>query len=124
MIYKLKTSLETQEILAEVNKATNLQNFILVKLAISLSLREGPLKEEDFNTDKNGLEFSRQTIFGDTDLMYKALIINNEGRAVPEEEYFPKLVKAHIDRGAKILLNEKKYSRNLYVGLCKLDENI
>lgn len=67
---------------------------------------------------------SRQTIFGDHDLLFKALIINREHRGINEEEYFPGIVKAHLDRGAKLLEDEKRYSKDFYNHLCKLDMNL
>ena len=65
MIYKLKTSAETKEIFDKINKTEGLQPYILAKMAISLSLRVGKLKNDDFSTDNNGLELNRQTIFGE-----------------------------------------------------------
>ena len=79
---------------------------------------------EDFNTDNDGLELSRQTIFGDHDLLFKSLIISREDRSINEEEYFPSVVKAHLDRGAKLLEDEKRYTKDFYNHLCRLDMNI
>ena len=75
-------------------------------------------------TDNSGLELSRQTIFGDHDLLFKSLIINTEKRSISEDEYFPVLVKAHLDRGAKLLEDEKRYSKDFYNHLCNLDSNL
>ena len=46
------------------------------------------------------------------------------GRAMCEEDYFPSTVKAHLDRGARLLEDEKRYSKDFYNHLCHLDENI
>ena len=54
----------------------------------------------------------------------KSLIINNEGKVIREDDYFPGLVKAHLDRGAKLLEDEKRYSKDFYNHLCHLDDNI
>lgn len=124
MTNKLHTSKETQEIFALLGKAIGLQPFILSKLAIALSVRSGPIQKEDYRSDNEGLELSRQVIFGDHDLLFKSLIINNEGKAVREDDYFPGLVKAHLDRGARLLENEKRYSKDFYNHLCHLDDNI
>lgn len=124
MIFKLRTSSKTQNVFQKVNIATGLQPFVLSKIAIALSLREGPLKEEDYHTDNTGLELNRQTIFGDTELMFKSLISCSEKRSLTDDEYFPRMVKAHLDRGAKLLDNEARYSKNLYTALCQLDENL
>lgn len=124
MTNKLRTSQATQTIFAALGQSLGLQPFILSKLSIALSIRKGQLNSDDMKTDNNGLELSRQTIFGDHDLLFKSLIVNTERRSVSEDEYFPTLVKAHLDRGAKLLENEKRYSKDFYNHLCNLDSNL
>lgn len=124
MTNKLHTSLKTQEIFSSLGQSLSLQPFILSKLAIALSIRKGALAPSDFETDNNGLELSRQVIFGDHDLLFRSLIVKNEGRAIREDDYFPDLVKAHLDRGAKLLEDEKRYTKDFYNHLCKLDDNL
>lgn len=124
MTNKLHTSVQTQEIFTSLSQSLGLQPFILSKLAIALSVRKGKILEEDYKTDNDGLELSRQTIFGDHDLLFKSLIINRENKAINEEEYFPAIVKAHLDRGAKLLEDEKRYTKDFYNHLCRLDMNI
>lgn len=124
MTNKLHTSLKTQEIFSSLGQSLSLQPFILSKLAIALSIRKGTLAPSDFETDNNGLELSRQVIFGDHDLLFRSLIVQNEGRALREEDYFPDLVKAHLDRGAKLLEDEKRYTKDFYNHMCRLDDNL
>ena len=124
MTNKLHTSVQTQEIFFALGQSLGLQPYILSKLAIALSIRQGKLKKADYETDNNGLELSRQTIFGDHDLIFKTLIINCENNAMCEDDYFPGAVKAHLDRGAKLLEDEKRYSKDFYNHLCHLDTNI
>ena len=124
MTNKLRTSYQTQERFNSLTQSLGLQPFILLKLAIALSIRKGKLSTEDFKSDNDGLELSRQTIFGDHDLLFKSLIVNNAERAISEEEYFPAYVKAHLDRGSKLLFDEKRYSKDFYNHLCNLDANI
>ena len=124
MTNKLHTSLKTQEIFSSLGQSLSLQPFILSKLAIALSIRKGALAPSDFETDNNGLELSRQVIFGDHDLLFRSLIVKNEGRAIREDDYFPDLVKAHLDRGAKLLEDEKRYTKDIYNHLCRLDDNL
>ena len=82
MTNKLHTSQKTQEIFSSLGQSLKLQPFILSKLAIALSVRNGQLQANDFKTDNNGLELSRQVIFGDHDLLFKSLIIKNEGKRI------------------------------------------
>lgn len=124
MTNKLHTSAQTQEIFNMLGQSLNLQPFILSKLAIALSIRKGKISPDDYKTDNDGLELSRQTIFGGHDLLFKSLIIDREGRAINEEEYFPGIVKAHLDRGARLLEDEKRYTKDFYNHLCRLDMNI
>lgn len=124
MTNKLHTSKQTQAIFASLGQSLGLQPFILSKIAIALSIRKGKLESIDFSTDNEGLELSRQTIFGDHDLIFKSLIINGQNRIVNEDEYFPDMVKAHLDRGAKLLEDEKRYSKDFYNHMCHLDTNI
>lgn len=124
MTIKLYTSKQTQEIFASLGQTLGLQPFILSKLAIALSIRKGPLNEYDFSSDNEGLELNRSTIFNEHDLLFKSLIINTESRQIREEEYFPDMVKAHLDRGAILLRDEKRYSKDFYNHLCNLDMNI
>lgn len=120
MTNKLHTSSQTQAIFTSLSQSLGLQPYILSKLAIALSIKKGLLSDKDFQTDNDGLELNRQTIFGDHDLIFKALITNTEGKSLTEEEYFPSIVKAHLDRGAVLLENEKKYSRDFYNHIIKL----
>ncbi len=124
MTSKIHTSANTQRLFTSLGQSLNLQPYILAKLAIALSVRTGPLSNDDFGTDNNGLELSRQTIFGEHDMLFKALITNAEQRALSEDDYFPGIVKAHLDRGARLLDNEKRYSKDFYNHLCHLDKNI
>ena len=125
MIFKLKTSKTTLEIFEEVGASVRLQPFALAKIAIALSIRdEKELSENDFKTNNDGLELNRQTITGEYDDVFKALIISRENKPLTDEEYFPLYLKAHLDRGAVMLESEFKYSRNFLDHLCKLDESI
>ena len=125
MIFKLKTSKRTMEIFEQVGQSTNLQPFSLSKIAIALSVASNkPLTENDFKSNNEGLELNRQTITGEHDTLFKSLIISELKEPITDEEYFPKYMKAHLDRGAILLESEFKYSRNFLDHLCKLDEGI
>lgn len=126
MVFKLKTCKETQSIFEEVGASTHLQPFILCKIAISLAIRTNkPLVDYDFKTDCDGLELNRQTITGEYDDLFFALIMSVEKKQIAENDYFPKYLKAYIDKGAGLLLSEFKYSNsNFYKHLINLDKGI
>lgn len=104
MIFRLKTSKQTQEILEELERRTNYKPYTLVKHAIAWSVAE-KTSVENFISDSNGLDLNRQTITGDNEDYFKAMFELIEGKLLDEEEFFPKYVKAHIDRGSKLLLD-------------------
>mgnify|MGYP001861395373 CR=1 FL=1 len=53
------------------------------------------------------------------------IVISHSEHSLSDEEYFPKYLKAHIDRGAKYLYSEFKYSNgNFYKHLIELDKGI
>ena len=112
MIFKLKTSQKTQQIFAEIGKSTSLKPYTLVKHAIAWSLKEQG-KITSFSSDNEGLELNRQTITGEYDDYFKVLIGQAEGRHLSNEEYFPKYIKAHIDRGAILLESHYKHAGDL-----------
>lgn len=112
MIFKLKTAKRTQDIFNEIERSTSLKPFTLVKHAIAWSLKDG-IPADKFNFDSNGQELNRQTIMGEFDEYFKVLIEQVEGRHLTDEEFFPKYVKAHIDRGAIILESRFKHAGNM-----------
>ena len=125
MIFKLKTSKRTMDIYDEISRSTNLQPYCLAKLSISMSLNDSNLLgTEDFKTDNNGLELNRQTITGEFDTLIKCLVETYENRHIDEKEYFPKIMKAHIDRGAKFLYSEFKYGGNFIINLINSSKHL
>ena len=125
MVFKIRTAKRTMEIFAEIEGSENLQPFVLAKLAIAISLKsENALTEEDFKTDNNGLELNRQTITAEYDLLYKSLINMTEGKHISDDEYFQKYLKAHLDRGAKMIHSEFKYSKDFLLALLSNESGI
>ena len=118
MVFKIKTSKRTMECFEEIGASENLAPFALSKLAVSMSLKSNlPLSEEDFKTDNQGLELNRQTITAEYDLLYKSLIKMSEGKNISDDEYFQKYLKAHLDRGAKMIYSEFKYNKDFLLAL-------
>ena len=124
MAFKLKTSKNTEDIFDKIELSENLPWYTLARLAIALSIHKGKLSDEDFESDTQGRELNRQTITGDSDIVYKCLIQFQEERHLLDDEYFPKYIKAHLDRGANLLEQEKRYSKEFLVHLTQLDKGI
>ena len=125
MVFKIRTSKKTMIMFEEMAASTNYAPFILSKLSISLSIKsEIPLEESDFKTDTYGLELNRQTITAEWDDLYKCLITMAEQRHIEDDEYFQKYIKAHLDRGAKMLYSEFKYNNDFLLGLISEKESL
>lgn len=125
MIFKIRTSKRTMAIFEEIAASINYAPFILSKLSISMSLKSrDPMVESDYKTDSFGLELNRQTITGEWDDLYKSLIEMFEGNHVSDDDYFQKHLKAHLDRGARMLYSEFKYNKDLLLSLLCDDKSI
>lgn len=127
MGFRLKTSKRTMNIFEYLGNRINLQPFALSKIAIALSLKEGSPIEDFTDEDIRGLELNRQTIMGNYDEIFKALIEQDLGRHLSDDEYFPIYTKKHLDRGAIILKNKYEYSGNpekLFMRLLKSSDEI
>ena len=125
MIFKIRTSKRTMTIFEEISASVNYAPFILSKLAISISLKsKEPIIETDYKTDSLGLELNRQTITGEWDNLYKSLIEIFEGTHISDDDYFQKHLKAHLDRGARMLYSTFKYNKDLLLALLNDDSGI
>lgn len=125
MIFKIRTSKKTMSLFEEITASTNYAPFILSKLSISMSLKSNkPLDEADFKTDNFGLELNRQTITGEYDALFKSMIEIFEGKHMNDDDYFQKYLKAHLDRGARLLYSEYKYSPDFLLALLSEENTI
>ena len=125
MVFKIRTSKKTMDLFEEISASTNYAPFILSKLAISMSIKSNvPLEEKDFQTDGLGLELNRQTITGEFDELFKSIIEVFEGKHLDDDEYFQKYLKAHLDRGAKMIHSEYKYNSDFLVALVEDSKTI
>ena len=125
MVFKIRTSKKTMQLFEEISASTNYAPFILSKLSISMSLKSRlPLENSDFKTDSFGLELNRQTITGEWDLLYKSLIEMFENKHLDDDEFFQHYLKAHLDRGAKMIYSEYKYRNDFLLALLSNDEGL
>ena len=125
MITKIKTSKKTMEIFRSIENGIQLQPFILAKLALAMSLKEErEWTDDDFKTDNLGIELNRQTITSEYDTIFKCLIQIKEKRHMGDDEYIKVFLKAHLDRGAKLLESEFKYSVDFLPHLLKQDKGL
>ena len=111
------------EIYEYIYQREHLQPFALAKISIALAIRAGYVFDGTTD-DASGLDLNRQTITGEHDLLFKKLVEMNEGKSIPEEEYFPAYVKAYMDHGALLLEQEYKYTNDIYTHLMELEKGI
>ncbi|USL34836.1 DNA sulfur modification protein DndE [Priestia megaterium] len=122
MNFRLKTSNETGERLASLQSTTGLTWNILSRIALALSLRDPSMP--DLVENKSGVDINRNAMTGEHDYIYKALIRQHAQRNISDEEYFPDLFNAHLERGIVLLENEYKHARNydkLLLNLLKME---
>ena len=87
----------------------------LARIAIGLSLQEKSDPRNDSSLDikdNSGFEFQRSTLTAEFDSAYKAKIVEHVGEFVSEEDYYPHLIKAHIERGMRMLYAEYQMAGN------------
>ena len=90
-----------------------------------MSIKSGNrLNEIDFRSDSYGLELNRQTITGEWDDLFKALIEMFEKKHINDDDYFQKYLKAHLDRGAKMIYSEFKYNNDFLLALLSQKKTI
>jgi DNA sulfur modification protein DndE len=111
MNFRLRTSKMVEEKLKSLQASTNLTPNILSRLAVSLSLKDSSLPELEL-PDYNGLEFNRNTLTGEHDYVFKALITQHAQKELSDEDYFPSLFNAHLQRGISLLESEYKHAGN------------
>ncbi len=125
MVFKIRTSKKTMQYFEEIAASTNYPPFILSKLAITMSIKSGVALEEcDFYTDSYGLELNRQTITGEWDNMFKSLIEMFEKKHINDDDYFQMYLKAHLDRGSRLVYSEFKYNSDFVVALISKNTTI
>lgn len=122
MNFRLKTSKAAGEKLVSLQATTGLTWNILSRIAVSLSLQDSSMPELVEN--KSGVDIHRNAMTGENDYIYKALIRQHAKRNISDEEYFPDLFNAHLERGIVLLENEYKHAGNyekLLVNLLKME---
>ena len=111
MNFRLRTSKKTAEQLKTLQSSTGLTPNLLARFAVCLSLRDAqPISQ--LVKDVSGIEFNRTTLTGQYDYVFKALITQHAEREISDNEFFPDLFNAHLERGVRLLANEYNYAGN------------
>lgn len=104
MKYKLNTSKDAEQILKNIKSSFGLTPNIYCRYGIMLSLNSTDELKMDY--DSKGLEFQRFTLVGEYDLLFRELIKQKEGKYISDDDYFTKYLKAHLERGLRLLEKE------------------
>lgn len=110
MNFRLRTSKQTEELLKKLSDSTGYTWNVLSRIAVALSLKIS--SEPKQVSETSGVDIARNTMTGEYDYIYKALITQHAGRIVSDEEYFPNLFNAHLERGIIILNGEYELAGN------------
>lgn len=113
---RLTTSLEVEQKIIELQKLMKLSTKASVmRIALGLSLRsktDPRLEYPEKENDHSGATYQRITITGDYDELYRALLIEQIGQKIDENELFPELFNSHISRGINVLYDEYQLKGN------------
>ncbi|WP_172251705.1 DNA sulfur modification protein DndE [Saccharibacillus deserti] len=115
MNFTLRTSKYAKDNLTQLHSSTGITPNILIRYAVSLSLRNNIHNEkvEPITKDfSDGLVLNRNTVTGEYDYVFKALITQVAGKELSDEEYFPGYFNAHLERGIRSLAGEYKSAGN------------
>jgi DNA sulfur modification protein DndE len=115
---RFKTSGKVEEMLNDLQpklKFSTKAAVIRLAVAISLNVKGDPresIKHDHENRKATGADYWRYTLTGDDDILYKVAIASHLKKDLSDEEYFPDLFNAHLERGILILRDEYDYQSN------------
>ncbi len=119
MILRLKTNINTETKLNQLQSMLQLSSKAAVmRICIAYSLKngddprlvDGKIKHYDIKA-QNGADYNRYTIFGQDEMIYRVLMQESLKRAISEDEFFPELTNAHIERGVIALFGDVKLAK-------------
>ena len=113
MAFKLKTSKKAEDIFNEIESSVNLPWYTLVKLAMALSIKQGPVELKGTNVEQSNRDLNRQTITGDADVLYKCLIeIVEELKVMMETHPISDIVRTLVERTNYIKMLEDEETQD------------
>lgn len=102
---RFRTTRETKDVLERLSRATGVRRNYWSRAALGLSLSlEGELSDTE-TLDSEGMEHSRQMIFGEDEATLLALI-RQRHQNNSDDATLAKLVKLHVERGTRLIQKE------------------
>ena len=122
---RLKTSKKTKETLKSLQNRLNLRPNILSRYSINLSIKAintgEILPKKEYDND--GLEFRKETLFGDYELIFKTLMTQVLNKKISKDEFYPYYTKLFLEHGVKLLENEYEFAGNYETFLLNIINN-
>ena len=106
MASKLRLAKETSRRLQLLSTRLGLRRNVVCRIALGRSFADGASVADSQPTDGDGYEFNKYTLTADQDTVFKALVVQHEGRGLTETEYFQKFLRNHLERGINTLYDE------------------
>lgn len=110
MNFRLKTSENTGELLKSLQSSTGLTWNVISRIAVAMSLKDPNIPPPVENS--SGVEINRNTMTGEFDYVYKALIRQHAKKHISDEEYYPDYFNRHLERGILLLEGEYRLAGN------------
>lgn len=125
---RLRTTKNAEDKINEIQHLFHLTSKAAVmRLAIAYSLLEesNPISSNEYETNFDGAEYNRYTIYGENEIIYLMLFQEHLHQHIDDETFFPVLTSAHIERGVSYIKSEfdlhgsvsKVIDRILYGGI-------
>lgn len=104
MADRIITSEQSEQILRKLSYATGIEIASLARIAVALSVRFYNFQELPLN-DAKGREIRKQSLFGNDELFYKAILSVLHNKEFSDDEFIStgSIVKKHVEHGCELL---------------------
>ncbi len=102
---RIKTSRDAKELLEQLHRSTGIRRNMWCRAALGLSLCLPYSSHNEEKSDSDGMELSRQMLFGDDEPTLLGLLRQRHKGSL-EPDHLGKIVKYHIEQGLKSIREE------------------
>lgn len=102
MADKLKLSTNSSDELNFLSNRLNIKRNLVCRLAISVSVAQKTEVVTTINSDTDGYEFNKSTIFGPDEIYFKAIVCYVQQKAA-DSDFFNIVIRNHIENGLTIM---------------------
>lgn len=105
MADKLKLSNDSSDKLTFLSNRLNIKRNLVCRLAISVSVAQGKMVDTTINSDTDGYEFNKSTIFGPDEIYFKAVVCYVQQKAA-DSDFFNIIIRNHIENGINLMYDD------------------